>query len=949
LELTVTRTDANEVWLHSDSRCDAREYRRTGLVQAHAALIVLDGEALTVRQVSANAGAVLGRPAEAIIGRPLMTSDLFENAVELLPLVADAPHREPVLTPTLATPDGRLLTGRLHRSERSLLLELEPDRMDVDHDIRDTEGLLHDVIAASASAPSLPNFLDDLVQVVRQHLRFDRVVVGRFDEEFHGQFIAECCHPELAPHIDLRFPSTDFPRSARAIMHVNPLRTSCDQSSELVPLVGSDPDDGPVDLARTRIRGVGGPCQQFYRNLGIRATMITAIHVRGRLWGLLSARHRREARIHPRFDEVMLAVSRVVSTTIDRFETEARIAAEEVAADLQRSIAEISTAEPLWVDHLQARLDTLRDVLSADALVVLVGDQRIQSGRLAVGVATETIRETIGRLVREGHEPGTPLPAHRVAADHPDLDFGGLAGLLAVPLPSGTGDVVVWLRREQESEIAWLGRPVAIAEPRPGEPAALVPRASFNRWLEVVRGSCRTWTPDEIRLAGTAALHVGIQITSWQATRSTRSKSEFLTNMSHELRTPLTAILGFAEVLMEEHEDSHVGRASATIQRQGTHLLTLINDILDLSKIEAGKMEIVPADTSLPALMQDVNELLSGRAADKGLGFHVAGHGALPATVRTDSIRVKQVLVNLAGNAIKFTESGDITITVRWRAATKAADGRDDPAGRGTPDPTVGDHRRGHIVVDVRDTGVGMAPEELARVFHPFEQANATTSRTHGGTGLGLAISRQLARQLGGEVTAESRPGGGSTFRFSFDPGPVDPGSFSTFGNVASHDPAALPIDASASPARPATAVDLFGRTILLAEDSPDNQRLIGFHLRKAGARVEVAENGRAALERLAALRDEGIDPDVILMDMMMPEMDGYAATRALRAQGDTIRVIALTAHAMAGDRERCIEAGCDDYATKPIKKSRLLDAVARWLDCPATAGADLSESARAA
>jgi PAS domain S-box-containing protein len=388
------------------------------------------------------------------------------------------------------------------------------------------------------------------------------------------------------------------------------------------------------------------------------------------------------------------------------------------------------------------------------------------------------------------------------------------------------------------------------------------------------------------------------------AEAASRAKSEFLANMSHEIRTPLTAILGYAELL---RDDGDLARAPDrrlatidTIQGAGQHLLTVINDILDLSKIEAGRMTVEIVEMSLLAVLQDVEGLMRPRASEKSVALTTRLVSPVPEHIHGDPTRLRQILVNLVGNAVKFTGEGRITLLVRCEAR--------------------GDAER--LVIDVEDTGPGLTPAQSARLFAPFGQADASVTRRHGGTGLGLTISHRLAELLGGNVALErTQPGQGSCFRLELPLRPV-PGSqrvtrLDGTSRVVTRTTAALPA--------------LSGR-VLLAEDGRDNQYIIAFYLRRAGAEVDIASNGRLALEMLDAAEAAGRPYELLLTDIQMPEMDGYTLTRILRARGSRLAIVALTAHAMAEDRQRCIDAGCDDYAVKPLDKARLLATCAQWI-----------------
>ena len=392
------------------------------------------------------------------------------------------------------------------------------------------------------------------------------------------------------------------------------------------------------------------------------------------------------------------------------------------------------------------------------------------------------------------------------------------------------------------------------------------------------------------------------------------AKSEFLANMSHEIRTPMTAILGYADMVAEgcpgqcAYGSRELREGLGTVRRNGKHLLSLINDILDLSKIEADKMTTELVACSPRRLVVEVASLVRGRATRKGLQFRTEFIGPVPATIRTDPQRLRQILINLLGNAIKFTQTGAVRLVVRL------------VTGGGVP----------QMQFDVIDTGVGMTAEQAKRMFQPFSQADSSTTRQYGGTGLGLVISRRLAHLIGGDVLlVESRPGQGTRFRATVATGSLDGVSMVEDGlNDATTDDSPEPAAQSPTPA--ALAKPLEGLRILLVEDGPDNQRLIELLLTKAGASVELADNGRIGLDKALAAARVGLAFDAILMDMQMPVMDGYEATQALRAAEYRGPIIALTAHAMEHDRLRCLNVGCDDFASKPIHRDRLIELVQR-------------------
>ncbi len=386
-----------------------------------------------------------------------------------------------------------------------------------------------------------------------------------------------------------------------------------------------------------------------------------------------------------------------------------------------------------------------------------------------------------------------------------------------------------------------------------------------------------------------------------QAEAANRAKSDFLANMSHEIRTPMNGIIGLTHLLQRTLTDARSRAYLAKIGTSANHLLAIINDILDFSKIEAGRLELDNVDFEIARVIANVCDLLRERAASKGLELVTEFHG-VPRSVHGDSLRLGQILLNFASNAVKFTAAGRITLRVR------ANGGGDD---------------RILLHFEVEDTGIGLTAEQCARLFQPFEQADASTTRKYGGTGLGLAISRRLAELMGGRIGVVSEPGRGATFwveiPFEVGEAATDTDELSDTSPHADNHPAAG--GAAAVPA-------LSGR-VLLAEDNRINQEVARALLVRAGLQVDIVDNGRAALERVRAQRY-----DLVLMDMQMPEMDGVEATRAIRSlpQGADLPVIAMTANAFESDREACLAAGMNAHIAKPVHPAALYRSLHEWL-----------------
>ena len=386
-------------------------------------------------------------------------------------------------------------------------------------------------------------------------------------------------------------------------------------------------------------------------------------------------------------------------------------------------------------------------------------------------------------------------------------------------------------------------------------------------------------------------------------------KNEFLSNMSHEIRTPMTAIIGYSQVLKESVIQAEQHDLIETIQRNGDHLLQVINDILDISKIELGQCELKTEACFPLQIVQEVIALHRPKAVQKGLRLLTNIHESIPETIQSDPIRLKQVLNNLVSNAVKFTNNGFVRIEIRTFNRSNF---------------------ERLLQFNVADTGIGISKDNLKRIFDPFTQADSSMSRPYSGTGLGLTLSQKLVQLLGGKLSVQSTVNQGSIFSVTLNA-----------GNKTSEIPQTgrrLDIDnlktlsLTSTDARRGGNLTAEKGRVLLVDDTQEIRTLFSYMLAKMGLEVVTASNGREAIEKIQQAEGQGELYDLILMDMQMPVMDGYEATRFLRSQNNPIPVIAITAHTLITDREKCIAAGCSDYLGKPVKFNVLSEMVSRYL-----------------
>jgi len=383
------------------------------------------------------------------------------------------------------------------------------------------------------------------------------------------------------------------------------------------------------------------------------------------------------------------------------------------------------------------------------------------------------------------------------------------------------------------------------------------------------------------------------------AERANQAKSEFLANMSHEIRTPMNAILGFADVLrrglVESRDDAM--RYLNTIHSSGRHLLELINDILDLSKVESGHFQIEFTETRPHELIHELITVLDVRAQEKGISLEYTSDGEIPVTLETDPTRLRQIITNLVGNSLKFTETGGVKVVTRYLKKTS------------------------QLQIDVIDTGIGMKKETLENIFNPFVQADSSVTRRFGGTGLGLAISKKFAKHMNGDIIVNSEEGKGSIFSVLIGVNVADDAQFMDAATALEQ------FRSRTDQHFDMSTLNIKRSTVLVVDDGEANRQLIALILSRAGLNVLQAENGQVALDAMSEN-----EVDLVLMDMQMPVMDGYTATETLRARGVTIPIYALTGNAMKGDEEKCRTAGCSGFLTKPVDMDLLLDTMAQEL-----------------
>jgi chemotaxis family two-component system sensor kinase Cph1 len=809
--------------------------------------------------------------------------------------------------------------GIMHRSDGLVILELEP----LSKETNPSLGFYYLAKSAAINVREAKNFdemSELLVKEIRKITQFDRVLIYRFDVDNSGVVIAEDKAENLEPLLGLHYPSSDIPEIPRKLYYRNWLRLITDVNSKPIAII---PPTNPLtqrtlDLSHSSLRSVSQFHIKYLQKMGVSASFSISLINGEKLWGLIVCHHYSPKYIDYETRKTCEFLGQIMSVEIVNKHEQYLKASQEKIKDTQAKLKQniLEGYQSISNTFVQDS-ENLLNLVNAQGVVICLGDRLAEIGSCPSQAFTNSLLAWLEQKSQDVFHTNCLSEVYPEAIEFKDQ----ASGLLAISISLNyTAYHIIWFRNEVIQTVNWAGDPSKLLDidDSDTEPS---PRRSFELWKETVRAKSLAWNEVEIEAAlelrstlMLAALEFSQQSLKQEAERSqvaSQAKSKFLARMSHELRTPLNAILGCTQLMHDANAQKHEFEEYVNIiSHSSEHLLNLIDDVLEMSKIEAGKIVLEETRFDFYLFLTHLQEMLQIKAKEKNLQIIFAIHPSLPKYITADERKIRQVLLNLVGNAIKFTDKGYIII----RIALASADNNEN-------NETTSSKSTIHF--EVEDTGRGIGPDEIDKLFEAFVQT-ASGREAQTGTGLGLVISQQFVHCMGGMITVSSTLNKGTTFQFDINVEQAsDEGEDEVVLEINDQPPV---IDAPENATETRTQQNSSNSLqVLLVEDNQFNQMIALRLLAKLGYQADCAANGLEVLKLL-----EHKSYDLILMDLQMPEMDGLEATRRIRLiekQADSskkVTIIAMTANAMAEDRENCFLIGMDDFISKPVRIEHL-------------------------
>ena len=898
------------------TNCDREPIRIPGQIQPHGILAVLEPTTLNILQVSANVETHLAMSPDALLGQPLsqLLGETQAEAVRQMICDGDSSGKTRSRMLTLPTKSAALQAdwrGLIHAGPEAVLLELTRYLGSSSPDPIALHERLRQGVSQFQQASSPEGIASIVVETVQALTGLGRVMVYKLGHDYSGAVIAEAISDaelEKERFLGLRFPATDIPAQARQLYLQNWLRIIPDASYQPVPLVPErhPHSQRPTDLGAATLRSVSPLHVEYLQNMGVQASMSISLIVEDRLWGLIACHHLEPKYIDYETHKACEFLGQIASVELFRQQTliektyQAQVRA--IQQQIRQTISQLQPAHAIESVLIQYQRKLLT-LVQASGAVIALGSQMTLIGETP---PASRIKPLLEWLI-EQNEDVYHTQALSQAFEPASQDTACASGLLAISifLPEASYHII-WFRPEQRRSVHWAGNPHKPKTTADDGSLYLTPRQSFERWQEDVYEQSLPWKTTEI--AAAQELRATLLLTALEFSRSAlresakkaqvanQAKSQFLAKMSHELRTPLNAILGFTQ-LIHHHEtlsSEQRGRLDI-INRSGEHLLSLINDVLETSRIEAGQTRLNESCFDLYQFIASVRDMLTLRAAKKGLMLKLEQTDRLPQYVWGDEAKLRQIIINLVGNAVKFTEQGEVILKVSSTAKADLDCAR--------------------IQFEIIDTGPGIAPENFKAIFEPFHQTE-TGRNAYEGSGLGLSISRQNARLMDGDIEVRSQLGQGATFACHIQLGVMTAADLRP--NALSRKVVSL-------------ALNQPSYRILVVEDVAENCQLLVSLLATVGFDIRAVKDGAEAVTIWREWQ-----PHCIWMDLYMPKMDGYEATRTIRAahkanakaevpEHKTV-IIALSASVLDHMQDKFLEVGFDDYVCKPFQIDEIFD-----------------------
>lgn len=905
--------------------CDQEQIHLLGHIQSHGILIGINELDLTIAQISDNTIDFFNIPASSLIEQPL--SILFPTPqIDILASFLSCKDLE-IFNPTKITiqieQNRYLFQGIMHRSDGLLILELEPLPTDSDSRL----SFYHLARSAAANVRQAKDFSEMsglLVQEIRKITQCDRVMIYRFEPDNSGIVIAETKEEQIESFLGLHFPADDIPELARKLYYKNWLRQIVDVNSHPVPIVplNNPITQEPIDLSFSTLRSVSPIHIKYLQKMGVSASFSISLISAGKLWGLIACHHFSPQYIDYEARKACEFLAQVMSIEIvSKYEQELKNAQEKIRIVQAKLKQNILGAKQSINQIFSQDVESLLDLVNAQGVAICLSDRISKIGTCPPQKFISSLvlwLETKSEDVFHTNCLSCLYPEAQAVKDI-------ASGILAISISlNHTSYHIIWFRCEVIQTVDWAGDPNKLALDDEWE---LNPQRSFDLWKETVKAKSLPWDEVEIETASElrstlmlAALEFSQQSLKLEAERAqvaSQAKSSFLARMSHELRTPLNAILGCTQLMnLDNSLTQTIGEYVNIISYSSDHLLCLIDDILEMSKIEAGKIVLEETQFDFHLFLHNLREMMQIKAKDKNLQLIFAVHPNSPQYIKADERKLRQILLNLLGNAIKFTNQGYVLLHVSLMDKKEASS-------------------KAIIHFELEDSGRGIAPEEIDNLFEAFVQTSSgRESQT--GTGLGLAISQQFANCMGSHISVSSALNKGTVFQFDLE---VEQLVEQLSDVEIEQSQTKVSVQPTIEIVEESRKQDLSNSLrILLVEDTAYNQIIALKFLEKLGYQADLAVNG---LEVLKALEHKFYD--LILMDIQMPEMDGLEATRRIRLKEkesmaiNKVKIVAMTANTMAEDRENCIQIGMDNFIGKPIRIDEL-DAVLQKISSDQTA-----------